>query len=78
MTNRYGVVQRRACEGKGEAWDLVTGPTGRVEMAVKATSGPHGVVAGWISGRQGELSEEACSTFERRAGVRALIVLQRR
>jgi hypothetical protein len=77
MTNRYGVVQRRACEGNGETWTRDTGPTGCAEMAVKATSGPHGVVAGWISGRQGELSEEACSTFERRAGVRALIVPER-
>jgi hypothetical protein len=77
MTNRYGVVQRRACEGSGEAWTWSRVRPDALRWLLKRRSGPHGVVAGWISGRQSELSEETCPTFERRAGVRTLIVLQR-
>jgi len=32
-------VPRRACEGEWRSLDLATGPTGRAEVAVKATFG---------------------------------------
>ena len=53
-------------------------PTGRAEVTDKATFGMHDVVGGGMSGRQSGVSEETCLACERRAGVRARIILLRR
>lgn len=51
---------------------------GRAEVTVKATFGRHGVVGDGMPGRQSGVSGETCRLRARLAGVRALIVLQRR
>ena len=69
-----------ACSGEpalgyGEAW-TGNGPIGRAEVTTSDVRA-HDVVGGWMPGRQNGVSGETCPTCERRAGVRALVLLQR-
>ena len=60
----------------GEAWTR-EGPIERAEVTAKAMFEAHDVVGVGMSGRQSGVSEETYLACERRAGVRARIVLQR-
>jgi len=62
---------------QGEAW-VQKDPEARAVVTVKATCLRHHVVGGGMIGRQGGVSGETCRLRARSAGVRALIVLQRR